>query len=316
MNSKVPDLHAEMEKDRSQRNLRLKRREWIKYSMLGGTGLLASAGYLAFEAQWVELTKREIMLRNMHPKANFKILHLSDLHLSKVVSLKYLTEVLKKGIFQSPDACVITGDFVTDQPNDRKLKEYSVLLKKFASKVPTYACLGNHDGGKWAAEHGGFASSSKIRRLLESANIKVLENEREEVYLNGTPIFFAGLGDFWSGNCQPGRCLEKLPFPKEKVRQPVLLLNHNPDAKDALSEYVWDLMLSGHTHGGQFLIPFKNYAPFAPVKDRSLVHGAHNWQDRVIHVSRGVGNLYGMRMNCRPEISLLKISGITDPISV
>ena len=315
MGSKIPGFHKEMERERNypRKNKNITRREWIKYSLFGGTGILASAGYLTYEAQWLEVTNKEIMLKAMHPKANFKLLHLSDLHLSPVVSLEYLTEALKKGLEQSPHACVITGDFVTDQPSKKDLSDYANLLKKFATRIPTYACLGNHDGGKWALKHGGYASSAKIRRLLESANIKVLENKREDVYLNGSTVTIAGLGDLWAGNCRPGNCLEKIPHSKNKKYGPILLLNHNPDAKEGLEGYTWDLMLSGHTHGGQFVIPFKNYAPFAPVQDRSKVQGAHNWKDRVIHITRGVGNLYGVRMNCRPEVSLLKVSGVSEP---
>jgi predicted MPP superfamily phosphohydrolase len=316
MNSDIPDFHKQMERDKQHRAKTMNRREWIKYSLLGGTGLLGSAGYISYEAQWIEVTKREIMLKTMHPKASFKLLHLSDLHLSNVVSLEYLTEALKKGLSLSPHACIITGDFVTGQPIEQNLADYSKLLRKFAARVPTYACLGNHDGGKWAVQHGGYPSNVKIRKLLEYANVKVLENEREEVYLNSTPIFLAGVGDLWSGNCKPSKCLDKLPIPKNKRTIPTILLNHNPDAKEGLIKYGWDLMLSGHTHGGQFIVPFKNFAPFAPVKDKSIVQGAYNWKDRIIHISRGVGNLYGIRLNCRPEVTLLNVTGIVDPFGI
>ena len=62
-------------------------------------------------------------------------------------------------------------------------------------------------------------------------------------------------------------------------------------------------MLCGHTHGGQFKIPFLNWTPFAPVQDHSMVEGLHSWKKRQIHITRGVGNLWGVRLNCRPEVS-------------
>ena len=65
-------------------------------------------------------------------------------------------------------------------------------------------------------------------------------------------------------------------------------------------------MLSGHTHGGQLRIPFVG-TPFAPVRDRRFVQGLHRWQDRWLHITKGIGNLRGMRLNCRPEISLLTL---------
>ncbi len=311
MNKDTPDYHRELEKKRAKRQQKMNRREWIKYSLLGGTGILASAGYLSFESQWLDVCEKEIMLKRLHPKANLRLLHLSDLHLSKVVSLEYLEKALQAGLDQSPDACFITGDFITDQPEIEKLKEYAKLLGFFAAKVPTFACLGNHDGGKWAIDNGGFSTNQKIKNLLRSAKITVLENERKEIYLKGQHLDLVGLGDLWSQQCRPQFCLEKLPAPKKSSPRVVILLNHNPDAKEALLLYKWDLMLCGHTHGGQFKVPFENDAPFAPVKDRSMIDGTFSWKGRIIHITRGVGNLYGLRFNCRPEISLLKVSGIS-----
>ena len=311
MSKDTPDYHRELEKKRNQRLKKMNRREWLKYSFLGGTGLLASVGYLSFESQWLEIQEKEILLKRLRPQTHLRLLHLSDLHLSKVVSLEYLEKALLVGLSQSPDACFITGDFITDQPQTEELRKYAKILGSFAEQVPTFACLGNHDGGKWARENGGFSSNQKIKNLLNSAKVRVLENERMPLFIKGQKIELVGVGDLWSENCRPQNCLEKLSSSQEKKNFPIFLLNHNPDAKEVLGNYKWDMMLSGHTHGGQFIIPFENFAPFAPVKDRKQASGTFNWKGRIIHITRGIGNLYGIRLNCRPEISLLKVSGIS-----
>lgn len=311
MSKETPDYHRELESKRQKQIQKVTRREWIKYSLLGGTGFLASAGYLAFEAQWLEVCEKEILLKGLHPKSNLRVLHLSDLHLSRTVPLDYLEKALQLGLEQSPDLCFLTGDFVTDQPDIEQLKDYANLLKSLGAKVPTFACMGNHDGGKWGHEHGGFSTNQKIKNLLHSARIEVLENERKEIHIKGQRIDLVGVGDLWSENCRPQICMEELSTPPKASNRVVFLLNHNPDAKDALIKYRWDLMLSGHTHGGQFKVPFDNKAPFAPVKDGEMIDGTFSWKGRVIHITRGVGNLYGIRLNCRPEISLLKISGLS-----
>ena len=65
-------------------------------------------------------------------------------------------------------------------------------------------------------------------------------------------------------------------------------------------------MLCGHTHGGECDLAFFG-TPFAPVKDKRYVRGLHPWKDRWIHTTKGVGSLYGVRFNCRPEVSLLTL---------
>jgi uncharacterized protein len=68
----------------------------------------------------------------------------------------------------------------------------------------------------------------------------------------------------------------------------------------------WDLLLAGHTHGGQFYFPFIG-TPFAPVNDRKFVNGVFEYEKGKMYVSPGVGNLHGVRINCRPEISVLEL---------
>ena len=64
-------------------------------------------------------------------------------------------------------------------------------------------------------------------------------------------------------------------------------------------------MLCGHTHGGQIRLPLP--APFAPIRDKRDVHGLHHWENRWMNITRGVGNLHGVRFNCRPELSVLEL---------
>ncbi len=71
-------------------------------------------------------------------------------------------------------------------------------------------------------------------------------------------------------------------------------------------DYPWDLMLCGHTHGGQLSLPVIG-TPFAPVRDKKYVAGLHKWNNKQIHITRGVGNVLGLRFNCPPEVSVLEL---------
>jgi predicted MPP superfamily phosphohydrolase len=88
---------------------------------------------------------------------------------------------------------------------------------------------------------------------------------------------------------------------------PLILLSHNPDTKQRLLRYSWDLMLSGHTHGGQLSLPLVG-EPFAPIEDKAHVHGLYRWEDRWLHITAGVGALHSLRFNCRPEVSVLTLT--------
>ena len=170
-----------------------------------------------------------------------KLLHISDLHLSKTFPIEQIEEALRKGFSESPDACFITGDFVTDIPNETELEGLGKLLSMFASKIPTYACLGNHDGGSWSSAHGGLATSDEIKRMLGKQGFACLVNERISVRIKGIPLQIAGVGDFWSKECNPRLCL--VHRSQNPPRDPVILMCHNPDAKEILKPYFGTLCL-------------------------------------------------------------------------
>jgi predicted MPP superfamily phosphohydrolase len=87
---------------------------------------------------------------------------------------------------------------------------------------------------------------------------------------------------------------------------PSIVLAHNPDTKDAIEHQSWDLMLSGHTHGGQVVVPFVE-PTWAPVVDKRFIAGLYEWSGRQLYITKGVGNHSGVRFGCRPEVSILEL---------
>jgi predicted MPP superfamily phosphohydrolase len=304
MEKELPDYQLEQLK-KIKKTSKTNRRGFFNKITLGLGSALAAGFYLKFEANWLEITRKQIQIPTLKNKSAIKILHLSDLHFSDGDSLENIDTALREGFALSPDACVITGDFITHQISDQDILTLGKCLKKYSLKVPTFATLGNHDGGSWAGKNGGPPNTKKVEQMLSHARIKLLHNQRESIYLKGQALSITGVGDLWSQTCIPDKCLPKKSF--RSSTGPSIVLCHNPDAKELLAHYKWDLMLSGHTHGGQFKIPFLNWTPFAPVKDHSMVEGLHKWNNRQIHITRGVGNLWGIRFNCRPEVSLLEL---------
>lgn len=306
MEPEVPDYYEAKKKSRPKHKIKLLNRRAILKILALSCPPLAGLGYSRYESNWIELTKKSIEFRGIPNQKKIKLLHISDIHLSNTISIEKIESALRLGFSESPDACFITGDFITKKPEIGELEKLSKTLLPFTSQVPTYACLGNHDGGSWANSHGGFSTSNPVKKLLAQGKVRLLVNQKIDLRLQGIPLHLVGVGDLWSDECHPSLCLTHRS--KQPPRHPVILLCHNPDAKDILKQYFWNLMLAGHTHGGQFVVPFTKFAPFAPVVDDTIVEGLHRWDKwRHIHVTRGVGNLYGFRFNCRPEISLIEL---------
>ena len=277
---------------------KISRRTFLARAGLGGAALTGYAGL--FEPSWLEIGRHEI--KTNHNGEPLKILHLADLHASWCVSLSCLEQAIACGLQLKPDLICVTGDFITTRFDD--FDGYCRVLSCLASAAPVFACLGNHDGGFWARSHRGHANTDWVRNLLQKSGIELLHNRSTDLRIKDRQIRLTGLGDFYAWEMQPQRA-----FPQPTAARPPygIVLSHNPDTKEILAPYPWDLMLSGHTHGGQFYLPIIG-APFAPVKDKRFIAGMYCWQNRRIHITKGVGNIFGLRFNCRPEISLLTLA--------
>ncbi|HVU16662.1 MAG TPA: phosphodiesterase YaeI [Candidatus Didemnitutus sp.] len=262
----------------------------------------ATSGYARLiEPQWLDITTRRIPIgRTAGPP--LRVLHLSDLHASDVVPLPQIAHAISLGLQQKPDVVFLTGDFVTRRRAD--LAQYSAVLRPLAAAAPTFACAGNHDGGSWAHRFGGYPDLDAISRLCADSGIDLLQNTHRQVTIAGRPWQFVGLGDIWADD---GRASEAFAGLARVPGVSRLVLSHNPDSKEMLEPYEWDAAFFGHTHGGQFYLPLVG-APFAPVVDKRFIAGLYRWSDRWLHISRGVGNLHGVRFNCRPEITLVEVS--------
>ena len=259
-------------------------------------------GYARFvEPRWLKTTTISLALLPQTAEADgITILHLSDLHHSDAVSLRYLWRSLQRAIQGQPDLILLTGDYITTRIDDARFLE---ILKLLPQAAPTLACPGNHDGGAWAQAMDGYATTGPIKRLLEEAGIHYLENDWTLINIRGVALAIGGMGDLWARQCEPEALQEPFNTAQADLK---LLLSHNPDSKTKLVALKWDLMLCGHTHGGQFRLPILG-APFAPIKDKAFLVGLCAYDNRWIHVTAGLGNVHGLRFNCRPEISVIKL---------
>jgi len=259
--------------------------------IVGGIGV-AGYGFL-WESGWLRVREYDVPIKGLGQPLS--LLHLSDMHAGGDVPWSLIEKGITLGIDLEPDLICVTGDFITHKLSGKS--RYATLLKRLADHAPTYAVLGNHDGGKWAAGRG-YSDTSVVRDILATAGITLLHNTSVEQ----SGLQLVGLGDLWAKECKPFRAWSKPAAPQS----PTVVLSHNPDSKDTIP-YPYELMLCGHTHGGQLRVPFSGATPFAPVRDHRFVDGLCSWKQRHIHITRGIGNLMNTRLNCRPEVSLLHL---------
>lgn len=259
----------------------------------------AAASYPCYlEPRWLTLTRPQVTLSKRLAEP-VRILHLSDFHRSGIVPLSLIQRAITLGLGQKPDLICVTGDFITGSLDDHS-ESYTSALARLSAAAPTFAVLGNHDGGSWARRMDGYSDHSAVKDLLRRSGVHLLHNESASVRVRSTEFRLAGVGDLWSDEVDARRAFAGAG------NSPTVLLAHNPDTKDVV-RHPWDLMLSGHTHGGQVIVPLAGPA-FAPVADKRYVGGLAAWGDRQIHVSRGVGSLGGVRFGCRPEVNLLTLT--------
>jgi uncharacterized protein len=261
----------------------------------------APAYAFGVEPGWLDRTVTQVKLPCRNLARAVRILHLSDFHVSPVVPFSLIENSVRLGLEAKPDVICLTGDFVTDAtPFDQH--EYARILRRLANAAPIFATLGNHDGGRWAASVGGLKDSCAVRALLEDSSIPLLHNRSEVVRLRDQSIRFVGVADLWSGEVDGDRA-----FAGVSANDPAIVLAHNPDTKDVLGNRPWDLMLSGHTHGGQVVLPILG-EHFVPVRDKRFIAGLKRWNGRQVYITRGVGNIHGVRVNCRPEVTILDLT--------
>ena len=246
-----------------------------------------------------------------------KLVQMSDFHYDGFrLSEALLEEAIAASNQQQPDLVLLTGDYVTEDP--APIHNLALRLKKLQSRAGIYAVLGNHD---LLYRH----SKSEITRAMTGRGIGVLWNQA--VYPLGSELALVGLADFWCREFNPAAVLAQVG-----AGIPRIVLSHNPDSAQLLSRWRVDLQLSGHTHGGQIVIPgagpaagrLKSIRRKIPKPLLPWIPYLSEWCDRVVHhwewasglhqvganqlyVNRGLGTYLPGRLFCPPEVTAITL---------
>ena len=237
------------------------------------------------EAFDIEESERELEIAGLPPELDgFSIAHITDLHLTGEVSRDWFASAVEIVNRMEADVVAVTGDIIDHE----ECLEWLSTIGELTAKRGVYFILGNHDG-KLDRAH--------IRRELTSNGFVDVAGRWVKLPVGEHSLLIAGDETPWG----PG--MPELPAPRSA--EPRILLAHSPDSIDQARMAGIDLMLAGHTHGGQFCVP-KFGAVVCPMqKGLELSSGTVYRSPTLLHVNRGLSGEIALRLNCRPELTKL-----------
>ena len=258
------------------------------------SGFRDKLGIHEFDARDFEIVDVKVSIPDLDPSFNdYRIVHISDIHLGQWISAKRIEGVVNLVNKLKPDLIAITGDSVSYVVNEPVL-DMLRFLKNLKPKDATVAVLGNHDH---------WVGAEEIRKVMDESKIIELENDVYTLKRGGAMLYIAGVDSITLEKHDLDVVLRKLPS-----SGPAILLAHEPDfADESAATGRFSLQLSGHSHGGQMIIPGIG-TPFRGSKFKKYPLGEYQVGDMVQYTNRGLGtNVFWIRINCPPEITILRL---------
>jgi predicted MPP superfamily phosphohydrolase len=277
---------------------------------IAGGSAAAGFGYTwLVEPRWFSITRQVFPVRDLPSSLEgLRLVQLTDIHHGPWLSLGYVRQVVEAANQLEPDLFLLTGDYVLHSP--AYILPVIGELAKLRPKIATLAVLGNHDWWEGAAI---------FHQEFPAAGITLIDNQRwiltpDRRLVRAAPqgLVLAGVGDLWQDHQDYRRALGDLPN-----QMPRLLLSHNPDVAEEAdlrrSGLRIDLMLSGHTHGGQIRVPGMG-TPMIPSRyGQKYAQGLVQGPVCPVFICRGVGmSVLPLRLGVSPEVAVLELRALRD----
>lgn len=280
--------------DEPKAEVRTSRRKFWKRAAIGAAGAaLAGAAYPLLEAKWCRLTRRTISVPRL--PASFRglsVAFLSDLHHGPYVGLDYINYAIDWTNSLRPDLVLLGGDYVSASPS--YIAPVCRAMGRLRAPLGRFATLGNHDNNE---------SPSESRFQLDRAGLELLDDRGTWLRRGGDRLRLAGVSDLWTEQPDVVRALADTHEGDASI-----VVSHNPDVAEYARDPRVSLMLSGHTHGGQVVVPGVGAMVLPSNFGRKYAGGLAEGPAYPVFVGRGVGTSGPpVRLYCRPEIVLLTL---------
>lgn len=240
-----------------------------------------------------EITETDIWLRKLSSVHDgLRIVHLTDIHHSLFTPLAVVQRAVQLANALRPDMVALTGDYVTLSPSC--IWPVAQALGKMWARLGVFAVLGNHDFQ---------VDADEMARALKAHSVHVLRNSRVALRAGSATLWIVGVDDLWWRADDLAMAMRHIP-----ARDPKILLCHNPLGIHTAARYGIDLVLSGHTHGGQVRLPVVGSVYGRSKLGKRFVEGWNRLDGTQIYVNRGIGKvLVPLRLGCPPEIACLRL---------
>jgi predicted MPP superfamily phosphohydrolase len=253
------------------------------------------------EPTWLEVNHLQIPVAGIPDSTRLRIVQLSDFHFQRRVPEKYIAHCIRTANAEHPDLVALTGDYIHKGP--RFVDRIAEMLSQLSAPLGVYAVLGNHDHAVRNAL--GWRRYPRLHQKIADAlarhGIRVLHNELLTLEHAGGQFQLSGVDDLWSRRCRPDLALAQL-----NPELPHIMLAHHPRTIELLAGKRCDLMLSGHTHGGQ--IHTRRFgSPTLGRKMKRYAAGLYSVAESHLYVNKGIGYGLKIRYNRRPEIAVFDL---------
>ncbi|MFA3783632.1 metallophosphoesterase [Melioribacteraceae bacterium 4301-Me] len=257
--------------------------------------------YYKISVRPVEYVKKNLP----HELDGFKITFISDLQADPYTNSNRLKNYIQKVNETSPDLVLIGGDMITSTPD--YINESAEYVGKIKSKYGVYSCVGDHDN--WAYSNDSKRNLSEIENALAKYNVKMLDNKKIIIPVKKSKIGISFVTNTYVEHINNTELDSLTNLPEGNDFN--ILLTHQPRQYiiDEAIKKKFDLMLAGHTHGGQitFLFPFFNLSP--TLLETKYVRGDFYFGNLMLIVTRGLGmSIAPFRYNSTPEITVIRLT--------
>lgn len=232
---------------------------------------------------------------------NLKIVFLADFHAYDETSLNRIKSAVDMTNSLTPDIVILGGDFVSNasenEPDPLKYIAPSMeIFKQLKAKHGIFAVLGNHDF---------HIDADAVAKGLTDIGVTLLRNSHKRITINKKHIYILGIDDLFSGGGDIKKSQVGMKYPDAFT----ILVSHMPEAVFEAQDLGIDLVLSGHTHGGQVRVPFYMKVIKGRFIFSDMIRGRYDMDDTAVYVSRGIGtSILPMRFLSKPEVTKIVLS--------